>query len=153
MISIQPDWRVIIGLAVTVLLGCGVGCLVRRVGDSLGPLPPPSPALSTQWTEIANRNMGGCWIGFLERPMFFAAFWTTLWPILPSWLAFKLAFYWQSANFTALPPSLNTPEEANYLVAKDALGKHYVATALVGTAANIVLALIGVAVGKWIRLQ
>ena len=88
-----------------------------------------------------------------ERPIFFAAFWIAgAWPLISTWLVFKLAFYWQSANFTAFPQSAPDPKEAEYLVAKRQLGTHHVATSLVGTAANIVLALVGVAVGKWVRL-
>lgn len=154
MITIHPDWRIIIGLAVTLVLGLGVGCLVRRVGNSLGPLQSPSPEASAQWERLTSLGTGGSWIGHVERPIFFAALWITgAWPILSSWLVFKLAFYWQSANFTAFPTSSPTASEAEYLVSKRQLGAHHVATALVGTGANIVFALIGVGVGKWIRLQ
>lgn len=154
MINIQPDGHVLIGLGVTVLLGFGVGCLVRYVGKSLGPLPAPSSETSAQWAELTSLETGGSWIGHVERPIFFAALWITgAWPILSSWLVFKLAFYWQSANFTAFPNAPPTKSDADYLVAKRRLGVHHVATALVGTGANIVLALIGVAVGKWIQLQ
>ena len=154
MISIQPNWYALIGLGVTVLLGLGVGCLVRRVGDSIGPLPAPSPETTAQWERLTAQKTGGAWIGHVERPIFFAALWIAgAWPILSSWLVFKLAFYWQGANFTAFPTSSPDPREAEYLVAKRQLGTHHVATALVGTGANIVVALIGVAVGKWIKFQ
>ncbi len=154
MISIQPNWHVLIGLAVTVILGFGVGCLVRHVGNSLGPLQAPSSELTPQWAKLTSLETGGSWIGHVERPIFFAALWISgAWPILSSWLVFKLAFYWQSANFTAFPDSLQNERDAEYLVSKRQLGAHHVATALVGTGANIVLALIGVAVGKWITLQ
>jgi hypothetical protein len=154
MISIQPNWHVLIGLAVTVILGFGVGCLVRHVGVSIGPLPAPSSETTPQWTKLTSQKTGGSWIGHIERPIFFAALWIPgAWPILSSWLVFKLAFYWQGANFTAFPKLSPNEREADYLVAKRQLGAHHVATALVGTGANIVLALIGVAVGKWITLQ
>ncbi len=154
MISIQPNWHALIGLAVTVLLGFGVGCLVRRVGDSIGPLPTPSPEVTQQWNQLTSQNTGGKWIGHVERPIFFAALWIAgAWPILSSWLVFKLAFYWQSANFTAFPETSPNEREAAYLVAKRQLGTHHIATALVGTGANILLALVGLAVGKWIKLQ
>ena len=155
MISIQPDWHVIIGLTITILLGFGVGCLVRHVGNSLGPLQAPRAELTPQWEKLKSLETGGSWIGHVERPIFFAALWISgAWLILlTSWLVFKLAFYWQSANFTAFPDSLENEKDAEYLVSKRQLGAHYVATALVGTGANIVLALIGVAIGKWIKLQ
>ncbi|SRR6266849_2885726 len=153
MTTIEPDWRLLIGLAATVLLGFGVGCLVRHVGDSLGPLPPPNSETSDQWTKLTAQKTGGWWIGLFERPIFFAAFWIPgAWPIVASWLVFKLGFYWQSANFTAFPELPPGSKEADYLVAKRHFGTRHVSTALVGTAANLVLALVGVAIGKWIKL-
>jgi hypothetical protein len=65
---------------------------------------------------------------------------------------FKLAFYWQGANFTKFPETSPGKEDLEWMVAKRQLGTHHVATALVGTGANIVVALIGTAVGKWIVL-
>jgi len=154
VISIQPNWNALIGLSVTVLLGFGVGWLVRRVGDSIGPLPPPSAETTSQWAKLSGQQTGGAFIGHIERLIFFAALWMSgAWPILSSWLVFKLAFYWQGANFTAFPASSPDEKEADYLVAKRTLGTHYVATALVGTGASILAALIGVTVGKWIKLQ
>ena len=152
MISVQPDWSAVIGLSVTIVLGFGVGWLVRRVGSSIGPLPPPSAEIATQWAKLSGQQTGGAVIGQVERPIFFAALWIAgAWPIMTSWLVFKLAFYWQGANFTAFPSSSPDAKEADYLVAKRTLGTHYVATALVGTGASILCALIGVAVGKCIQ--
>ena len=153
MIGIQPNWHAIIGLVVTVVLGFGVGCLVRRVGDSIGSLPPPSEETANQWATLVAQNTGGFWIGHIERLIFFASLWIQTWPILSSWLIFKLGFYWQSANFTKFPDSSPDKKEADYLIAKRQLGNHHVATVLVGTGANIVAALIGVTVGKWITFQ
>lgn len=151
--TFQPDWHAIIGLTITVLLGFGVGRFVRHVGDSI-PIPPPSGELSVHWEKLKNQSTGGRWIGLVERPIFFAALWISgAWPLLASWLVLKLGFYWQSANFAAFPQSSPDSKEADYLVAKRQLGTHNVATALVGTGANIVLALVGVAVGRWIKLQ
>lgn len=153
MISFQPEWHAIIGLAVTVLLGFGVGCLVRCVGKSMRPLPAPSAKTALIWEKLTGQKTGGFWIGLIERPIFFAALWCSgAWPILSSWLIFKLAFYWQSTNFSTFPEKSPNKKEAEYLFAKRQLGTHQVATALVGTGANIVLALLGVAVGRWIIL-
>ena len=150
---VSSEWfATLIGFAVTVLPGFGVGHLVRYVGNSLGPLEPPSEELRPQWIKLTSRNMGGWWIGFLERPMFFAAFFIENgWPVFSTWIVMKTAFCWQSTNFSAFPPSLGTKKEADYLVAKHQLGNHRVATVLVGTAANILLALIGVAVANWVK--
>jgi hypothetical protein len=154
MISIQPDWQVLIGLAVTVALGFGVGCLVYTVGEAI-PIPPPSKEAGTVelWDKLLGQSTGGWWIGNVERILFFAACWSGVWQLLSSWLVFKLALYWQGANFTAFPEqSPATDKDLAWLVARRQLGTHHVATVLVGTGANIVLALLGVAVAKWIRL-
>jgi hypothetical protein len=137
---------------VTIALGFGVGCLVRSVGAAL-PTPPPNeePATVALWNRLTGQNTGGRWIGNVERVVFFAACWSGQWLLLSSWLVFKLALYWQGANFSALPEK-DPAADLAWLVARRQLGTHHVATVLVGTGANIVLALVGVAVGKWIRL-
>lgn len=146
------ELQVIIGVVVTVVLGYGVGPIVRRVGTMI-PIPPPNEDQETVrlWTRLIEQKTGGAWIGFFERPIFFAAIWIpNAWPILSSWLVFKLAFYWQGANFTAFPQTAPDSKDLAWLVARRQLGTHHIATALVGTAANVVAGLAGFAVGKWI---
>ena len=154
MINLQlVNWYALLGLGVTVILGFGTKGLVERVGNSL-PMESPNSDLEPHWDKMRKMKMGGNIIGHVERPIFFAALWITGgWPILTSWLVFKLAYYWQSANFTAFPLEPPNKEQAEWLVAKRQLGANHVATALVGTGANVILALVGVAVGKWIRFQ
>src|SRR6266853_2258483 len=156
-IYVQPEWRpfiaLVVGLAITVALGFGVGPLIRRVQRSLTKPEPPSSALITQWDKLMNMNTGGAWIGRLEGLIFFASLWVaSWWPMMSSWLVFKLAVYWQSSDYAAFPSRTPNEKEADYIVAKRQLGSHHVATLLVGTAANIVTALIGVAVANWITL-
>lgn len=155
MLVIQAaELQLIIGLSVTIVLGCGVGLIVRCVGRLI-PIPPPNekPETVRLWTRLIEQTTGGAYIGFFERLIFFAAFWIGASLILSSWLVFKLALYWQGANFTAFPEKAPDNEDLAWLVAKRQLGTHHVATVLVGTAANIVAGLVGVAVGQWIKLQ
>ncbi len=99
-------------------------------------------------------NSGGYWIGHLERPMFFACFWvSSLWPIVGAWLVMKTAFYWQGTNYAKFPDEPPSQPQMDWLVAKRRLGAYYAATALAGTAANIVFALAGIAIGHWLRFQ
>jgi hypothetical protein len=149
MIDLHHHIPVLIGLAVTVILGLGVGPLIRCVGNSL-PLPPPSTTSADRWKYLTDQQTGGAWIGRVESPIFFAACWLGAWLLIASWLVFKLGFYWQSANFTAFPATAPDEKELDYLIAKRLLGTHHVATALVGTGANIVAALVGTAIGRWI---
>ena len=147
------NWYALLGLGVTVVLGFGTKCLVEHVANSL-PLDSPNSDLEPYWDKLRKLKTGGKMIGHIERPIFFAALWLTYgWPILTSWLVFKLAYYWQGANFMAFPAELPKEEQAAWIVAKRQLGTHHAATALVGTGANVILALVGVAVGKWIRFQ
>jgi hypothetical protein len=137
-----------IGLAVAMALGFGVGPLVKMVGDSL-PIESPTPDLEPYWAKLRDMKGAGLWIGIIERPIFFAALWIPNgWPILSSWLVFKLAYYWQGANFTAYPIDTPSKEQAAYMVAKRQIGTHHVATSLIGTGLDILIAFIGVAVGN-----
>lgn len=153
--AIQPVvLQILIGLLVTLLLGFAVGPLVRHISGKI-PIPPPvgaDTALVTEWQRLATQHTGGVWIGAVERPIFFAACWLQAWLLLSAWLVFKLALYWQGANFTAFPRSMPDAQQLAWIAAKRQLGTHHVATALVGTGANLGAAFIGVAIGKWFAL-
>jgi hypothetical protein len=151
----RAKWGVLAGLIVTMLLGAGVGCLVKEVGEAI-PLPPPAssdPKILAAWERLVGQSTGGAWIGRLERLIFFAGCWFQGWLLITGWLVFKLAFYWQGANFTAFPRTPPNADQLDWMATKRQVGTHHVATALVGTGANIVIALIGVAVGKWSQVQ
>ena len=142
-------WLTLIGLAATVVLGLSTGYFVRRVGSSL-PMEAPSVDLEPYWEKLRKMQTGGNAIGHIERLLFFAGLWIPSgWPILTSWLVFKLAYYWQGANFTAFPVEPPKKEQAAWLVAKRQLGANHVATALVGTGLNLLFAFAGVVVAKW----
>jgi hypothetical protein len=145
--------RVLIGLAVTGILASGVGHLVARVANSI-PVAPPSddPEVMKAWDTLMKQTTGGSWIGRVESPIFFAACWTQGWLLLTGWLVFKLGFYWQSTNFATFPAEMPSGVLLRWIAARRQLGTHHVATALTGTGANIVAALIGAAVGKSITL-
>ena len=111
----------------------------------------PSTEVEPYWDKLRKMQTGGSAIGHVERLLFFAALWVPSgWPILSSWLVFKLAYYWQSANFTAFPIEPPNEKQAAWLVAKRQLGVNHVATALVGTGLNLLFAFVGVAIAKWI---
>ena len=91
MINFQlVNWYALLGLGVTILLGFGTKCLVRKVAASL-PVESPSADLEPHWDKLRKMETGGGAIGHVERPIFFAALWISgAWPLLASWLAFKL---------------------------------------------------------------
>jgi len=143
-------YQVTIGIVVTVALGFAVGPILAHVSRVI-PIPAPNddPETVRLWTRLTGQTTGGAYIGFFERFIFFAAFWSpAAWPIFPSWLAFKLALYWQGAKFASFPDQAPGHADLAWLVAKRQLGAHHVATALVGTAASVAACLAGVAIGK-----
>lgn len=84
---------VFLGLAAIVVLGLGVGFIVRAVSRTL-PMEAPSDELEPYWDKLRKMQTGGFWIGQVERPIFFSALLIPNgWPILTSWLLFKLAYY------------------------------------------------------------
>lgn len=148
MITFEPDARAIVGLIATVLVGFTVGYAVNRVGKSL-PIDAPNAELEPSWQRMRELRIAGYWIGHIERPIFFMALWMPGgWPIVATWLAFKLAYYWQSASYWAFPPEVPTPDQAAYIVAKRQLGANHVATALVGTGLNILIPLLAVVIAR-----
>jgi hypothetical protein len=153
MYSLDFNPQAAIGLAVTLALGFGVGSLVRSAGASLGELTPPNEQVREQWRDLVTLETGGRWIGHVERPLFFAAAWLNGWVLLSAWLVMKTALYWQGSTFAAYPSEPPNVDQTAYLAAKRRLHSHYVTTLLVGTAANLLAAFIGLAVGQWLRFE
>jgi hypothetical protein len=146
-------WQAPLGFVVTAAIGWWVvPRVVKCVRDSFTPLPAPSDSedVAKAWRELVDeeRKTAGPWVGRVELPIFFAALWVQGgWPLLASWLAFKLALYWQGANFTAFPTDAPNADHLRYLHAKRQLGTQHIAVTLVGTGANIIAAIVGVAFG------
>jgi len=150
---IEPDWHAVLGLAVAIASGPLIGRFLAHVRTQLSdvPLPTTDAKIAEQWQHFINVKTAGTEIGLVERPLFFAALWVQLYWLIPAWLVMKTAFYWQGANFAALPQEPPaTPEAMAWQAAKRRYGTARVSLALIGTGANIVVAFLGVAAGKWI---
>ena len=149
-LSIQPNWHVLFGLAVAIALGPAVGSFLDRVRTKLRELAP-GDASTEAWRSFVYVKTAGREIGYVERVIFFAAFWLGLAWLIPSWLVMKTAFYWQGANFSGLP---DEPPSAGDATTWQALKRRYgtarASIALIGTGLNIIGALLAVAAGKWI---
>lgn len=144
------------GLMVTLAVGESiVTCLHQRAVKEAGEADRERAPVVTQareWETLWTMKAGGRWIGWVERPMFFAVFWIPGgWPVLASWLTFKLAIYWQGTDYIALPRTPMSDEEAVYWVARRRLGANHIASILVGTGGNIVVALLGVGIGRFVE--
>lgn len=165
---------VIVGFLITMLFGCFVRFVKTPFQDRLGEYEGWNPALRKIWpvpekketkkwfSEIREswpfngknkkglEGVTGALVGYFERPIFFASFWMPGgWPLLTSWLVMKTAIYWQSSNFTKF--SKGPPKDPDFFVSVYKLGVYHAGFALAGTAANIVVALVGYAVGKYLE--
>lgn len=139
------------GLAVTILAGHFIARMVDGVIDKVvpGPSKPPSVLLEEIWSDANTEKVqwtkrGGAWLGLFERVIIFAAlFFTESFTLIGAWLVLKTAIYWQSSSFGRFPSRLPDGQDAVYFVATYKLGKFHATKALVGTAANLVIAFAG----------
>jgi hypothetical protein len=129
--------------------------MTGRLLDSVSreELAAPNASVEARWSAITKEDDRGRAIGMLERLIFFIAIWMRADTLVVAWLAFKVASKWDVwKNIVDVPASL---EGSTTLEAKlDALkarrqwgGRRYVRF-MVGTSANLLFALIGVAVGR-----
>lgn len=140
--------QILVGLAVVVLLGFGVRPLLERAKKEAR-LIPPGEALKDKWADLTGGNEGGKIIGWLERFLFFSAFWVGAPSAIGVWLAFKVASKWEVwSNIVAPPDSLPGIEQLDYLIARRRWGSNLLITFLVGTLANVLIGFLGVVVGR-----
>jgi hypothetical protein len=143
--------QVVAGLAVTIVLGAFIKPLMGRLNKVIKIQPPNEEAETVRlWDQLVKLTTGGAYVGFFERFIFFASIWSGAWPMFASWLAFKLALYWQGAKFASFPDTAPSNKDLAWLVSRRQLGTHHVATVLVGTAASVSAAFAGVVVGKMV---
>jgi len=140
-----------VGLGFTLGMGhCAVPFLMRTAARDIS-LNAPSPRLEQGWKELRRAKEGGRIIGWLERTLFFVAL---LQPstnagslVIGGWLTFKLGAKWQiRSHLLTMPDSLPDTNDVDYLIARTRLASHIFVTFIVGTLANILLALVGVGV-------
>ena len=109
---------------------------------------PPAPAGIT--AEIWKRNFidpqpGGEALGYLERLIFFAAFWVSGgWALAAAWLAFKVAAKWHLWNQASKLVDPSRVDDRAALLGRAAIDYRFF---VLGTAANLIAGLAGLAVG------
>jgi hypothetical protein len=95
------------------------------------------------------------WVGFCESTLFFAAFWLGQYEIAAGWLVFKTASKWETWKSIGTMPSLKETEKSDerqlflYGLAHQ-LASLNLQRWLLGTAANGIAALVGVALGRFV---
>jgi len=109
---------------------------------------PPAPAgiAPEVWNRhFIERQPGSEALGHVERLIFFAAFWVSGgWALAASWLAFKVAAKWHSWSQAARLTSPEQIEDRAALLGRAAMDYRFF---VLGTAANLVAGLAGLAVG------
>jgi hypothetical protein len=139
-----------VGLVLALLLGLCVGPLLGKV-EKFIEIPEPK-ASKEVWDFVMVRSGTGVILGAVEQAIFFVALWTDGWPLLASWLAFKVASKWQSwthvAQLPPPPPPADAAATSEYAILRHKwVARRYI-TFVVGTGTNILLAAFGVAIGR-----
>jgi hypothetical protein len=147
----MPEWQhFTIGLSGTILLGFLVDPLVKYTKRSIKSLPRRD--IGERWEALAREPpyiSPGFILGFLERILFFIALWSYSWQVIGGWLAFKLASKWETyKSIMFFPPKLEGSNDLDYLLARRLLGSQRLMTYLIGTIANVLFAISGVAIGR-----
>ena len=139
-------WHILIGLVANYLLGFGTKWLKDAASSSIE-LKPPAEELKEKWTELTSGNEGGAYLGYLERLLFFGAFWNEAPIVIAAWLAFKVASKWNAwTNVISPPKGIEKIDDLDYLIARRRWGSHVLVTFLVGTLSNLILGYLGMVV-------
>ena len=137
-----------VGIAALGVFGFGAGFLNRSV-KALAPLRSPTDAIAEKWSILTASDGGGLSQGEWERALFFVSIWIDAHLLVGAWLAFKVASKWQVwSGVVALPKELPDVDPLDYLIARREWGARTLTTFLVGTAYNIVAAVVAVAIAR-----
>lgn len=131
-------WHIVFGLMANFFLGQAVQCLIDIATSSIK-LELKDEKNKEKWLELTSGNDGGWLIGFIERLLFFSAFWNTdLLIIIGAWLAFKVATKWDSwSNVIAIPKEIEGINSIDYLIARRKWSSHLLVSFQVGTLSNL----------------
>ena len=127
------------------------GLPIRRLLDAIGErvvIPRPRRIPAEMWDELIEvpRYVGGRWIGLLERFIFFSSILAGAPELVFAWLAFKVASKWEVwNNVYRVPDTLPGSTQFEFFFARTRWGARTFQRFLVGTAANLSAAIIGVA--------
>jgi hypothetical protein len=149
---------IILGLAFTLILGYFIVDHVLEKIDAevkrqMVTIPHPPPVPQNIWEEeMLGAKHGGEQLGHLERFIFFAAFvMDGGWVIAASWLAFKVAFKWESwgqlkeiASYLQDKEHLETIRALTYRVQR--ANRRFI----IGTALNVAIGLVGAGIASYL---
>lgn len=132
-------WHIVIGLIANYFIGYGTKWVKDAASKSIN-LKLPAKKLEDKWKELTSGNEGGAYLGYLERLLFFGAFWNEAPIVIAAWLAFKVASKWNAwTNVVSPPKEIKGIRDIDYLIARRRWGSHVLVTFLVGTLSNLIL--------------
>jgi len=135
-------WNAVVGLVVMLGLGIVAGPLLAYVKRSYV-LSPPNDTLKEKWGALTQGDRAGVVLGYLERLVFFLAFWLDASAVVATWLAFKVASKWNVwSNVISVPKTITGVDDLDYLIARRRWGSQVLMTFLIGTLFNVLVGLV-----------
>jgi len=145
---------VLFGLVIVLVAGESLTkYLVLRIDAAYAdaPVPPEDKFPSAIWRDLARRRPGGEDIGRVERLVFYFSSVGGGWALGVGWLAFKVASSWQGARtINALPSSLTENADPEVLRARSFWASRAYVSFMVGTGANLAVALAAAGIARWL---
>jgi len=144
-----------LALLVTMLLGIPISKLLDSTArQSDLQIGEPASAADEVWARLFEipGKLGGQWIGQFERLLFLIAFTVRAPEAIFAWVAFKVAAKWDAwRNVYKIPdqmPKVGRAKvsDAEWLIARKKWGSRTYQRVIIGTAANITAAVVGIAV-------
>ena len=146
--EIQPlDYplHLLFALALTLALAVPIEALLKWIAKAIT-IPRPARITDQAWSDLTSIPglRGGRWIGHLERFLFFVSLIAGAPELVVAWLAFKVASKWEAwSNIYKIPEEIPGATKFESLLARTRWGSRTFQRSLVGTAANIAAAFIG----------
>jgi hypothetical protein len=145
---------IVVGLLVNCLFGIGTKRLMEIATTPTAKnkelYEELDKKLGSKWSTLIDDNKSGAYLGYLERLLFFGAFWANMPLVIATWLAFKVASKWNAwTNIIFFPKEISNIEEMDYLVARNRLGSKLYMRFVIGTLSNLIFGCLGVIVVRY----
>ncbi len=140
--------EIVVTIVVALLPGPLVGWLLTLAGAST---TRPDEINEQLWNALqpSGIEVGGKWLGALERLVSATAAWANEYTLLAGWLAFKVASKWEVwSNVLRVPQSLRDTPDLDYLRVRRIWGSRMMMRFLLGTLSNVMLGIFAAYVGQ-----
>lgn len=144
------------GLISLYCFGFWVNWLIKKI-KIYADESPPEGIQPERWEKIIhipkNSQIPIRWLGNFERIFFFLSFWIGSPELIAGWLAFKLGSKWEIWHSIIKVPTeiQDTIDPLEYMAARNRWGSSTLQRWLVGTIANVLVALVCVGIGKFVH--